>query len=162
MDIRPGSGFQYVWQPNRGMLPGKTRARNGGSNPMLRARPNSFFSWKFTIFDEADQNIAGIDIGWVRKAGPHLCPERKRPSDREHKTGECLDPQSTHRSAGRHAAAGQGIHCMACIGPVEERRGILVMRPRAPLARGSKSSRWVSLFHTIVKPGDGEHERRKG
>jgi hypothetical protein len=36
---------------------------------MLRAKPNGFFSWKFTIFDEADRNIAGIDIRWVREAG---------------------------------------------------------------------------------------------
>lgn len=62
-------GFNMYGSRTGDMLPGKTRARKVASNPMLRARPNSFFSWKFTIFDEADRNIAGIDIGWVREAG---------------------------------------------------------------------------------------------
>ncbi|HNT44891.1 MAG TPA: hypothetical protein PKN85_10520 [Syntrophorhabdaceae bacterium] len=36
---------------------------------MLRARPGSWFSWKFNILDENDQIIAGIDIRWMREAG---------------------------------------------------------------------------------------------
>jgi len=35
---------------------------------MLRAVPNSWFSWNFTIFDNTDA-IAKIDLAWVREAG---------------------------------------------------------------------------------------------
>jgi hypothetical protein len=41
----------------------------GGFDHMLRAEPRSWFSWKFTIFDENDEAIAAIDIGWMREAG---------------------------------------------------------------------------------------------
>jgi len=35
---------------------------------MLRAVPNSWFSWNFTIFDDST-SIAKIDLAWVREAG---------------------------------------------------------------------------------------------
>ena len=54
---------------------------------MLRAIPNSFFSWKFTIFDEADRHIAGIDIAWVREAGEVRLEGRKYSIYRERPLG---------------------------------------------------------------------------
>lgn len=36
---------------------------------MLRAYPQSWFSWKFRILDESDRDIATIDIGWIREDG---------------------------------------------------------------------------------------------
>ncbi|OPY04941.1 MAG: hypothetical protein A4E61_00504 [Syntrophorhabdus sp. PtaB.Bin184] len=36
---------------------------------MLRAEPKGWFSWKFTIFDDDDEPIAAIDIGWMRETG---------------------------------------------------------------------------------------------
>jgi len=36
---------------------------------MLRAEPKSWFSWKFTIFDENNEAITAIDVGSMRKAG---------------------------------------------------------------------------------------------
>lgn len=36
---------------------------------MLRAYPQSWFSWKFKIVNEGGRDIAAIDIGWVRENG---------------------------------------------------------------------------------------------
>jgi hypothetical protein len=36
---------------------------------MLRAYPQSWFSWKFRILNDSDRQIATIDIGWVRESG---------------------------------------------------------------------------------------------
>ena len=54
---------------------------------MLKAKPNSFFSWKFTIFDEAGRSIAAIDIRWVREAGEVRLDGRTCRIYREHLLG---------------------------------------------------------------------------
>ena len=43
---------------------------------MLRAYPQSWFSWKFRILDVSDRHIATIDIGWVREDGELCLAER--------------------------------------------------------------------------------------
>lgn len=35
----------------------------------MRARPPSWFSWKFVIRDQGNRDIALIDIGWIHEAG---------------------------------------------------------------------------------------------
>ncbi len=54
---------------------------------MLRAEPKGFFSWKFTIFDEGNRNIAEIDIRWVREAGEVRLDGREYRIYREHLFG---------------------------------------------------------------------------